>query len=194
MKRAKADIGVVPIPQPVYPEDPPPFVAPRMGGPPPKLEQAQVWRVKEPELDGICAWLVPLLKEEWPRLSVDGVWLWLRATMNERTALLIRTKNVVGLFYHSSDVLEPWPIVTEKFVRCREKDQEGTCLLYQFAKTWASGIGARELRFDLDSDAAMIHVRPALQTMDTTVSTRTYYAAILKGSSGGQLVHTDRYT
>lgn len=180
MKRAKADVGVVTIPQPVFPPDPPPHVAPRMGGPAPKIEVPKVWRVKEPELDGILGWLVPRLQERWPRLSVDGVWLWLRATMSDRNSLLIRTENVVGLFQFGQNVLEPWPIVTETFVRYREKDNEQACDLYRFAKSWTQGIGARELRFDLDSDASMIHIKPALQNMDTVVSQRVFYSVSLR--------------
>lgn len=180
MKRAKADVGVVPLPQPVYEPDPQPFNPPRMSGPLPKIEAAKVWRVKEPELDDILKWLVPRLQEKWPRLNADGVWLWLRATMSDRNSLLVRTENVVGLFQFNVNVLEPWPIVSETFVRYREKDNEGSVLLYQHAKEWAKGIGARELRFDLDSDASMIHIKPALQSMDTVVSQRVFYSVVLR--------------
>lgn len=165
----------IPIPEPV------PHVVPRMGGTIPQPAPAQMWRVTESELDKIEKWLVPELRKAWPRMHEEGIHFWFKSAIGDRRTLFIRTKNVVGMFHIVADVLEPVPVVVEKFVRERVTSKEESALLYTAAKDWARVIGAREMKFDLDSDSAMqTHIVPALGTLETPVRRRTYYNVLLK--------------
>lgn len=122
----------------------------------PAVPPPEVWPVREADFEEVLAWLVPRLRGEWPRLSVDGLVSELREAMRGRGALFLRTRHVVGYFRAARTILEPLvPLVEEVFVRSRETAHREGALLYLEARAWAMKLGAREFRFNVDSDVAM---------------------------------------
>ena len=134
----------IPFPEPV------PHVVPHMSTITPNKPDCR--RVRENEIPEIMTWLPEKLLQRWPRLSHDGVWSWLRATLNDRNSLFIRTDNIVGLFFISRDVLEPMPQITERFVRGRTKDTDEYIKFYSFVKDYAIQIKARFTYVNVDTD------------------------------------------
>lgn len=158
------------------PTVPEPFNAPRMAGPTREAVRAKVWRVREPELEALCAWLVPRLQEDWPRLSETGLVYWMKAAMTDRHTLFCRTPGVAGLFFAHTDALDPDAVVTERFVRQREPLNEEAKLLYRYARDWARSIGAGVFHFNRDSDCSMApQVVPGLTAPDSPVKKRSVY-------------------
>lgn len=155
-----------PMPGPVQimPPEPVPHEVPRMAQTrvvvPPK-----VWRPMPAEMDDMLSWLVPRLQEKHTALDVDRVVHWLRGEMNNRFSLLVRTTMMVGLFQIVQSPMEPAPDVAEVFVRSRAPNNEEAVLLYKFALDWAQSVSAREFFGNKDSDAAMLHVQPAMNSL-----------------------------
>lgn len=161
--------------------EPPPFVVPRMiqqGA----IAKPTVWRVQEAEFTEL-QWLPQRLLKEHPRLSADGLLSWMRAAINDRLTLFIRTEKIVGLFNVEMSVLDPGrPTVRERWVRSFEKDNEQAVQFYRYARDWAASIGAAEMLYDLDSDCSMVqHVNPSLSDVkrNHTVRKATVYAIVL---------------
>lgn len=145
-----------------------------------------VWKVTEVELQPLYYWLAPRLREKYPRLQEDGLLHWLRCAMSDRRTTLVRTENVVGMFYIHTDVLEPQPIVIERFVRSNDAaTKEEQQQLYTYVRDWAQSIKARELRFGFDTDCNMqqttqgqgISVILQDERKNSTVRKKTTYTA-----------------
>lgn len=147
---------------PAAPE-PAPYQVPR-SSPVLAAHRPAVWRVQEADLGVTADWLIPRLQQTHPRLSPEGLFSWLRATILDRTALFIRTELIAGLFVSEPNVLDVvHTSVIEKFVRSREVSNEEAILLYRFARDWAVSIRAGRMIVNRDSDCAMVnHVCPAL--------------------------------
>ena len=165
-------------------------VVPRMHtiqDPPPSAKE-RVWRVTEPELPVLCAWLFPRLRETWPRMADAGVVAELRAAMRGNE-LLVQTGRVCGLFRAVRTTLEPlYPVVEEVWVRCidattkdeQQEVREEASLLYRHAARWAREIGASELVFNCDSDAPMSAVTPDLDRTGKLYDKTTTWRLALK--------------
>jgi hypothetical protein len=129
----------------------------------------KVWRMKDTELDEVHSWLVERLRERWPRLNPEGLWVMLRAAIADKHCILVRTADVVGLFdIMPGYVLENKPILTERFVRQKgrhmhTKDNEQGILLYQHVRDYGRQIGAREFNFGNDTDQPYATIASALQ-------------------------------
>ena len=168
-----------PGPTSPLPPEPVPFVVPRMIQQS-AIQKPAVWRVTEPDLAELQGWLPQRLAKEHPNLSAGGLISWMRAAINDRMTLLIRTEKIVGLFNAEFGVLDPGqPTVRERWVRSLEKDNEQAIQFYRFARDWAASIGARELVYDLDSDCSMVqHVNPSLSDVkkNFTIQKAVFYA------------------
>jgi hypothetical protein len=83
--------------------------------------EPNVWKVQQAELDELTGWLADRLRPDWPRLSYEGLYSWLRAAIVDRQSLLVRTVAVVGLFQAESPyALEPTgTFVRERWVRSK---------------------------------------------------------------------------
>ncbi len=136
-----------------------------------------VWRVTESDLDTICPWLLPALQKRWPRLHTDGISYWFKSAVGDRRTLFIRTANVVGMWHSLSDILEPEPVIVEKFVRSNDNATiEEQILLYKYVKEWSQQIRARECILGLDTDVGMTtNVQPALQSFKSPCRKKTIY-------------------
>lgn len=145
------------------PAEPPPYTIPRMGTSTPVVPRT-VWRVQEADLPELGTWLVDRLQKTWPQLDPNGLAMWLRACFQERSALLVRSREICGLFLAETTALDPRPIVRERWVRTKDKEtpNEQAVALYRFAKNWAASIGALEFSINHDSDAPMVHVHGTL--------------------------------
>lgn len=83
---------------------------------------------------------------------------------------------MVGMWHSTADILEPSPIVIEKFVRGTGfATNEEAVMLYRYAKEWARQIRARECVLGTDTDASMTHVAQALQTLATPCRKKTIH-------------------
>lgn len=161
--------------------EPPAHTVPRMiqqGA----IKKLPVWRVQEAEFNEL-QWLPQRLGKEYPNLSVDGLFSWMRAAINDRLTLFIRSTKIVGLFNAETTVLNPGhPTVRERWVRSSEKDNEEACLFYRYARDWAASIGAAEFVYDLDSDCSMtMHVNPVLSDVkkNFTIKKSTIYSVVM---------------
>lgn len=115
-----------------------------------------VWRVRYSELLEVDLMVTAKLKTAWPNLSEGGVGHWLRMSMNDRMACFCRTENVVGLFNAMNSVLDPRPIVVERFVRSKKPSPKEALALYTFVRDWAVSINALALQFGVDTDVKVI--------------------------------------
>jgi len=141
-----------------------------------------VWRLRESEMDIVCPWLLPALQKRWPRLNSDGISHWFKSAMADRRTLFARTANMAGMWHSLSDVLEPTPVIVEKFVRGTDyATNEEACVLYGYMKEWAKQIGARECVIGMDSDASMGHAVQSLQSLSTPCKKRTVYTLSMQG-------------
>lgn len=154
------------------PPEPAPYQTPHMSNlrlsDPPK-----VWRPHEVELEEIHSWLIPRLKDKWPRLSEEGVLFMLKAAIADNHILFLRTPDVVGLFdIMPGHVLESKPIVNERFVRQRGRHSqmkhdtganEQGIALYRHVRDYGKSIRAREFNWGGDTDQPYTIVASALQ-------------------------------
>jgi len=124
----------------------------------------KVWRPQLSEMDDLLSWLLPTLRKAWPDMSDDHTVADIRAAMTDPRSLLVRTSMVAGLFVAARDRRDGLK-VAEDFVRSRAPNNDEATLLYRFAEDWAASIGARRFLFNLDSDAAMLHVQPAMNNL-----------------------------
>lgn len=172
-----------PGPVAVLPEEPVPFAVPRMGGIDSAPVSREVWRVQEPDMAELASWLVPRLQKDAPDLDPQRLASWMRSCFHERSALLIRTQDMCGLFMSEQTALDVRPIVFEKWVRARDRSvpNEQAVALYRFAKDWAMAINAARMEINRDSDAPMLHVGPALSDIkkDHRVQKLTLHTVIL---------------
>ena len=155
--------------------EPKPFNVPRMADSSklPKHDEKS-WRVQEVEIEAVETHCAQLLKDRWPRIAEGNTRNWLRAAMGDRTFLLIRTANVVGMFYFTVDTMEPLPIVREKFVRGGNAPVEEFAEIYSAATEWAKSIKARECHFGEDTDAPMERMIAALHVKKRATYTRSF--------------------
>lgn len=162
-----------PGPTSPLPEEPAPYVVPRMSQQVTAVERPKVWRVQEPDLAEL-QWLPARLAKEHPAFDPGSLFAWMRSAITDRMSLLVRTEKIVGLFTVETSPLDPGrPSVRERFVRSMEKDNDQATLLYAFVRDWAAGIGARELAYDIDSDCSMVsHVNSAMSDIRRDFSVR----------------------
>ena len=140
------------------PPAPQPHVVPRMSlGYGFTAAKPKAWPVTDAELVEINEWLPSRLKGRWKHLADESFYSWLRSQMNDRTRLLIRSENIVGLFYTERDALDPVGHVVEKFVRCRSKKvtKEEQAAFYTVVYEWAKALGVSEFVFAIDSDCTL---------------------------------------
>ena len=174
---------------PVTPDgrvEPVPHVVPRMASPI-QVSPPRVWRVNEGDFGETIDWLLPVLLKDYPKMLATGTVSWLRAVMNDRTQLFVRTRNIVGVFASEPSVFDTInTIVREKFVRSREPSNDEAVLLYRYARDWAVSIRAGKMIINVDSDAGMTNsagVVPGLSDIvkGFTVKKHSIYAVFLTG-------------
>ena len=125
----------------------------------------KVWRPMPAEMDDLLSWLIPRLQDPWAELNVDQTIHWLRSAMTDPRALFVRTGMTCGLFNVVLSPLNPVPVVSEAFFRSRAPNNEEAILAYKFAVDWAASLSARKFFWNYDSDAAVLHVQPALNSL-----------------------------
>jgi hypothetical protein len=160
---AKPDLKTIatPTPGPVLPPppEPKPWSVPVMHAEKPAVvvPLARVKRVTTADLDELMAWAVPRLKEKrYPRLAEGAVYGWFQSLIYANNALFVRSENVVGAALVSTDVLEPFLEVNERFlVRKIEGVQDEIALVYQEFERWAREIHAVRLIIGQCSDCNM---------------------------------------
>ena len=154
------DAGPTPPPVPDIPAWTPPKMAAAFRPVAPK-----VWRPQMAEMEDLLSWIVPRLQDPWVNLNLDQVVNWLRSAMTDSRSMLVRTSMTCGLFTVALDALDPAPVVQEKFFRSRAPNNEEAVLAYKYVLDWAASIGARKFFWNMDSDAAVLHVQPALNSL-----------------------------
>lgn len=159
-------------------EEPTRIFPPHMSEPATEVKP-RVWRVSDVEIDEIVPWVAPLLKKRWPRLFEDDIARWFKCLIGERRALFIRTENIVALAEFDATTKEPWPVVTENFVRAREGySPDEPMQIHKRFLDWAIDIGAVECRFNVDTN---VPIKAKVgSTKVKSFETRGYHAAILR--------------
>ena len=150
-----------------------------------KETKPRVWRVADVEIDELTPWVSAALQKRWPRLAAEDVARWFKCLIGERRALLVRTENCVGLAEFDASTKEPWPIVSENFIRAREGyNSDEPILIHHRFLEWAIAISAVEYRFKVDSEGVgnVNKIRDELKGVKQVraMESRTYVAAILK--------------
>lgn len=172
-----------PLPGPRLPPPPEPVAIPipRMG-PALGAPATAVRPVTESEFAELCAWLVPRLAADHPGGHPDFVQFYLWERMLNKSCWLAHAGPLVGLAEFHRSPVAPLGFVTEVFVRSREPDNANAVLLYRAMRDWAIGVGAAEFRFNIDSDAAMTQVTPALFDLSRDIAPRkrSLYVAQLR--------------
>ena len=159
-------------------QEPTQIFPPRMGDTP-TVSAPKVWRVTDVEIEGLMAWVAPLLQKRWPRLFPDDIAQWFKCLIGERRALFIRTENIVAMAEFDHTTKEPWPVVTENFVRARDGyAPDEPMLIYKRLLDWAVDISAVELRFNVDTNVP-IKAKVGSARIKS-FETRGYHAAILR--------------
>ena len=159
-------------------QEPEQIFPPRMGDAP-VVVAPKVWRVADVEIDELMTWVPALLQKRWPRLFPDDIARWFKCLMGERRALFIRTENIVALAEFDATTKEPWPVVTENFVRAREGyGPDEPMLIHKRFLDWAVDISAVEFRFNTDTD---VPIKAKVgSTRIKKFETRGYHAGILR--------------
>jgi hypothetical protein len=140
-----------------------PHVVPKMADLNYIPQKPRVWKVSQSDTEEVGKWLIPKLKETYPRLSIDGVNSWIVSAMNERNCLFIRTPSIFGLFYIDYNAFDPaFPTMTEKFVRARVKNNDEAIDLYMHARDYGLSVRVSKFTFGIDSNCFNSQVVPML--------------------------------
>lgn len=177
-------LGPIDPPLPV----PEPFNPPRMFSRDMTAPKSPIWRLAEPDIDRVMAWLPQTLRDDWPRLDSDNLRFYLRQMMTDRTTAVFCTENAIGMAYVVLDAFEPSGVVYEKFLRGSPKAEETEKhLIVTAMRDWAQSIKATMFKFNLDSDARMNQTskgpgtKTVLQSRTSRVIDRVYHVAVFDG-------------
>lgn len=131
--------------------------APQVVAAPVPLLNTTSRRFDVPDLDRHGLWLLPRLKQAYPHLNDRGVLSWIRNIVFVNDYLFICQENAVALAQVvSAHTLSPKPIVEERFVWVKDKENKeqvaaAACFYEDFAR-WAKHNGAETLVVEEMSD------------------------------------------
>lgn len=111
-----------------------------------KLQTADIRRFQIPDLNTHGAWLLPRLEQSFG-LNERQAATWLRALIYSNDSLFLFHPDAVALAQaETSNTLQPKPVVRERFVWCRDREdkeqQKQAARFYELFVDWAKHQGA----------------------------------------------------